>query len=101
MVLGPTARMLLPYLNFTIATSALVFQTTVLYPWHHELDTAFQTLKADQLKVLKEFHEIKLERIKELERRLSVLGTPTEASGVEDSQVRSFRCSQGKAQWGS
>ncbi|KAE9395188.1 hypothetical protein BT96DRAFT_923014 [Gymnopus androsaceus JB14] len=70
MVLGPTARMLLPYLNFTIATSALVFQTTVLYPWHHELEAAFNKLKQEQLEVLKDFHEVKLGRIEELERKL-------------------------------
>ncbi|KAJ3821724.1 hypothetical protein F5880DRAFT_1485571 [Lentinula raphanica] len=94
MVLGPTARKLLPYLNFTIATSALVFQTTVLYPWHHELDAAFHTLRAEQLQVLKEFHEVKLGRIEDLERRLeSALRATKEAD-----QVRWFRCSRGKAE---
>ncbi|KAJ3859462.1 hypothetical protein EV359DRAFT_50810 [Lentinula novae-zelandiae] len=96
MVLGPTARMLLPYLNFTIATSALAFQTTVLYPWHHELDTAFHTLRAEQLQVLKEFHEVKLGRIEELERRLeSALSATKNASGITGNQVRWLRCRPG------
>ncbi|KAJ3710166.1 hypothetical protein C8R42DRAFT_597467 [Lentinula raphanica] len=94
MVLGPTARKLLPYLNFTIATSALVFQTTVLYPWHHELDAAFHTLRAEQLQVLKEFHEVKLGRIEDLERRLESALRATK----EVDQVRWFRCSRGKAE---
>ncbi|KAI3602843.1 hypothetical protein WG66_011189 [Moniliophthora roreri] len=67
MVLGPTARKILPYLNFTIASAALAFQTTVLYPWHHELDAAFHKLKNEQATMLKEFHEVKLKRIEELE----------------------------------
>ncbi|KAK7434191.1 hypothetical protein VKT23_020322 [Stygiomarasmius scandens] len=74
MVLGPTARKILPYLNFGIATSALIFQTTVLYPWHHELDAAFHKLKAEQSEMLKEFHEVKLKRIEDLEKK--VLGLP-------------------------
>ncbi|KAJ3996346.1 hypothetical protein F5050DRAFT_130906 [Lentinula boryana] len=87
MVFGPTARRLLPYLNFTIATSALVFQTTVLYPWHHELDAAFHTLRAEQLKVLKEFHEVKLGRIEVLERRLELaLEATKESTGIEGHQ---------------
>jgi hypothetical protein len=28
----------LPIISFIVGTSALVFQTTVLYPWHNELD---------------------------------------------------------------
>ncbi|THU98614.1 hypothetical protein K435DRAFT_660536 [Dendrothele bispora CBS 962.96] len=79
MVLGPTARKLLPYLNFGIATSALIFQTTVLYPWHHELDAAFHKLKAEQTEMLKEFHEVKLKRIEELE---------TKVLGIQSRQVR-------------
>ncbi|KAK1226852.1 hypothetical protein PQX77_010156 [Marasmius sp. AFHP31] len=71
MVLGPTARKVLPYLNFAIATAALGFQTTVLYPWHHELDAAFHRLKQEQTEMLREFHEIKLRRLEELEQRLN------------------------------
>lgn len=35
----------LPVVNFVIATSALIFQTTVLYPWHHEIDRSHHALK--------------------------------------------------------
>ncbi|TRM65512.1 hypothetical protein BD626DRAFT_399355 [Schizophyllum amplum] len=70
MPLGPTARMLLPYMNFTIATAALCFQTTVLYPWHHELDSEFKRLKEEQTRMLKELHDAKLERIAQVEAKI-------------------------------
>lgn len=70
MVLGVRASTWLPYLNFCVATSALVFQTTVLYPWHHELDGAFQELKKEHVQQLQIYHEIKLKRLEELEKRI-------------------------------
>ncbi|KAF8954997.1 hypothetical protein BDZ97DRAFT_1861980 [Flammula alnicola] len=70
MALGPAAAKFLPYLNFTIATAALAFQTTVLYPWHHELDDAFQKMKEEQARMLREFHELKIKRLDELERKV-------------------------------
>ncbi|KAI0822728.1 hypothetical protein BC628DRAFT_1326304 [Trametes gibbosa] len=73
MPLGPTATRLLPYLNFTIATAALAFQTTVLYPWHHELDTEFKRLKEDQGRMLRELHNAKLERIAQVEAKITLL----------------------------
>ncbi|KAH9857231.1 hypothetical protein C2E23DRAFT_865807 [Lenzites betulinus] len=73
MPLGPTASRLLPYLNFTIATAALAFQTTVLYPWHHELDAEFKRLKEDQRRMLKELHDAKLERIAQVESKITLL----------------------------
>jgi hypothetical protein len=42
MVLGVGVRLWLPYLNLAIGSSALAFQTAVLYPWHYELDAAFK-----------------------------------------------------------
>jgi BMFP domain-containing protein YqiC len=36
----------LPIISFTIGTTALIFQTTVLYPWHNELDKDFHELKS-------------------------------------------------------
>jgi hypothetical protein len=36
----------LPITSFVISMSALVFQTTVLFPWHHKLDADFKNLKA-------------------------------------------------------
>ncbi|CED82324.1 hypothetical protein [Phaffia rhodozyma] len=72
-MVNPFIRTALPYLNFTIATSALVFQTTVLYPWHEELDEAFQKLRADHVSKLEEFHQIKVQRLEALEQRLHML----------------------------
>ncbi len=39
---------ILPALSFTIGTTALLFQMTVLYPWHIELDEEFHRLKESQ-----------------------------------------------------
>lgn len=36
----------LPVFNFCVASSALIFQTTVLYPWHLTLDKDFAKLEA-------------------------------------------------------
>jgi hypothetical protein len=35
----------LPITSFIVGTSALLFQTMVLYPWHNELDSEFKRLK--------------------------------------------------------
>ncbi|KAJ7148955.1 hypothetical protein C8R43DRAFT_1007773, partial [Mycena crocata] len=61
------------YVNFVVATTALAFQTTVLYPWHHELDHAFQGLKHQQAGMLKEYHDAKIQRFSDLERRMEEL----------------------------
>ncbi|KAF9017851.1 hypothetical protein BDZ89DRAFT_366718 [Hymenopellis radicata] len=70
MVLGPSVNKFIPYLSLGIATAAFAFQTTVLYPWHHELDDAFRKLKAEQASALQEFHELKLKRLEALEKKL-------------------------------
>ncbi|KAI0084177.1 hypothetical protein BDY19DRAFT_973488 [Irpex rosettiformis] len=70
MVLGPRPRLFLPYLNFVIATAALGFQTTVLYPWHHTLDDEFKKLKLEQSRMLKELHDAKLQKFSEVEARV-------------------------------
>ncbi|GAB7357813.1 hypothetical protein MBLNU459_g0801t1, partial [Dothideomycetes sp. NU459] len=80
MVLGPTARAWLPYINFGVATTALAFQTAVLYPWHEELDREFKALKAEHGEQLRHYHEIKLARLEELERR--VLETEKQVDGA-------------------
>ncbi|WWC60728.1 uncharacterized protein I303_103304 [Kwoniella dejecticola CBS 10117] len=49
----------LPYVNFIVASSALLFQTTVLYPWHHILSDDFEKLKAEQARQLEEHHREK------------------------------------------
>jgi len=35
----------LPLLNFCVSTSAFLFQTRVLYPWHHELSNDIHNLQ--------------------------------------------------------
>ncbi|KIP11133.1 hypothetical protein PHLGIDRAFT_125032 [Phlebiopsis gigantea 11061_1 CR5-6] len=70
MVLGHIARTWLPYLNFTVATSALGFQMGVLYPWHEELDHEFKKLKEEHKTLLQVYHEAKLKRLDELEQRV-------------------------------
>ncbi|EOD52139.1 hypothetical protein GTA08_BOTSDO07390 [Neofusicoccum parvum] len=71
MVLGATARRWLPYLNFTVAVSALAFQTGVLYPWHEELDHEFKKLKEEHKQQLHLYHEAKLRRIEDLEKKVA------------------------------
>lgn len=56
----------LPITSFIISCSALVFQLTVLFPWHHELDAEFKRLKhVKEQKDLKleEYEKFKLEKI--------------------------------------
>ena len=53
----------LPTINFIIGTTALTFQMTVLYPWHHQLDADFTDLKNQQAKKLEEYHQLKLNRL--------------------------------------
>ena len=43
----------LPYLSFIVSTSALLFQITVLYPWHNKLDKDYDMLKDVVIKKLK------------------------------------------------
>ncbi|KAJ7731314.1 hypothetical protein DFH07DRAFT_755762 [Mycena maculata] len=73
MVFGAGVRKFLPYVNFVVTSSALVFQTTVLYPWHHQLDAGFHILKDEQAGTLKGYHEVKIQRFTELERRMEGL----------------------------
>jgi hypothetical protein len=40
--------------NFLVASSALAFQVTVLYPWHKQLDEDFEKLRVEHMKVLQE-----------------------------------------------
>ncbi|TIA18026.1 hypothetical protein D6C77_00833 [Aureobasidium pullulans] len=72
MVLGPTARMWLPYLNFTVAISALGFQTAVLYPWHEELDKEFKVLKQEHRDQLHLHQQVTIKKLEDLEKRLLV-----------------------------
>lgn len=67
MVFGPTVRQILPYVNFCIASGALVFQMCVLYPWHKRLDEDFYILKDEQNEKLKQYHTVKLETLNAIE----------------------------------
>lgn len=80
----PLVRIWLPYVNLTIATSALCFQVGVLYPWHEELDTAFHKMKEEQARQLRDYHELKVKRIEQLEQRVL---------GVEKWEVSHRYCS--------
>lgn len=51
---------LLPATSFIVGTSALSFQTFVLYPWHHELCEEFkkfEAMKSEEDKLIEEYHE--------------------------------------------
>lgn len=63
----------LPTLNFLIGSSALGFQLTVLYPWHEELDKEFKALEKTQQQKLRRFHEMKTQKLDEMDRKLSVI----------------------------
>lgn len=60
-------------INFVIAMSALLFQTTVLYPWHHQLDKDFEEFKKHTEKVLEQKHNEKITAIKQLDNKLDRL----------------------------
>jgi len=91
MVLGPKIRLWLPTINLTIALSALAFQTTMLYPWHHELDRQFKILRDEHRDMLKQYHELKMKRIEELERRVLVTEKVVQGGGSGGNGVTSQR----------
>jgi hypothetical protein len=82
MAFAARAHHLLPYVNFLVATTALAFQTTVLYPWHVQLDTAFHTLKGEQAEILKGYHDAKLQRFAQLEARMEGLERRMQVSWI-------------------
>jgi len=80
----PVIRHYLPYLNLAIGTSALVFQTTVLYPWHEELDAGFRKLKEEQARQLKDYHQLKLKYLETLARKVDdVAAVAAAAKGAQ------------------
>ncbi len=72
-MVNPTVRKMLPIVNFVIATAALAFQVTILYPWHHQLEKRFNEMQDVQENRLKEYHELKMETIKNIESNLNKL----------------------------
>ncbi|KAL2919409.1 hypothetical protein HK105_201095 [Polyrhizophydium stewartii] len=65
----------LPAVNFAIGTTALAFQTLVLYPWHNELDREFRELEGTHAKLLREYHVAKVERLDTIESDLADIRT--------------------------
>jgi hypothetical protein len=66
----------LPITSFVVSCSALLFQITVLFPWHHELDAEFKRLKQvkeHQEQRLIEYNVKKMAKIEELEAKLDYL----------------------------
>jgi hypothetical protein len=69
-------RRYLPITSFVVSCTALMFQLTVLYPWHHELDAEFKQLKQvkdHQDQKLEEYNAKKMVKIEELEGKLDYL----------------------------
>jgi hypothetical protein len=66
-------RKILPFINFSIATSALAFQTMVLYPWHEQLEEDFKALEKLQQGTLSEFHQMKLKRMDDIDQKVTEL----------------------------
>ncbi|CAF0746319.1 unnamed protein product [Adineta ricciae] len=63
----------LPFVNFLIASVALGFQVSVLYPWHYELQQEFNELQIQQDAKLRQYHELKMQTIKNIEENLTKL----------------------------
>ena len=59
----------LPIFNFVIASTALTFQMSVLYPWHLQLDHDFEKMKLENEAKLLEYqkessqHQIRMETL--------------------------------------
>lgn len=84
---GPTARLWLPYVNFTVAVAALGFQTTVLYPWHEELDKEFKKMKIEHSTMLHQYHGARMERLEKLEQQLETRVLATEHAQMVSTSV--------------
>lgn len=72
-MVNPFLRKFVPLVNFVIASSALVFQVFVLYPWHHQLEKEFHELRQQQETKLEEYHQLKMETMKNIEQNLTKL----------------------------
>ncbi len=69
-MVNPLIQKYLPFINFIIASIALGFQVTVLYPWHYELQQEFNELQKQQETKLRQYHELKMQTIKNIEEHL-------------------------------
>lgn len=72
-MIPPIIQKFLPVFNFVIASTALGFQVAVLYPWHTQLEKDFSGLQHKQETKLHEYHELKMENIRNIENYLSKL----------------------------
>ncbi len=78
-MVNPFIRKFIPLVNFIIAGAALGFQVFVLYPWHHQLEKEFHELRHQQETKLEEYHQLKMETMKNIEANLTKLSvTKTE-----------------------
>ncbi|KAJ3030231.1 UNVERIFIED_CONTAM: S-adenosyl-L-methionine-dependent tRNA 4-demethylwyosine synthase [Siphonaria sp. JEL0065] len=68
--MNPVLRQWLPYVTLAVGVSALTFQATVLYPWHHLLEDEFKQMEATQLKRQEEQYQQKMDRLSRIEERL-------------------------------
>lgn len=85
-MIPPIIQKILPIFNFVIATTALGFQVTVLYPWHNQLEKDFTGLQHQQDTKLHEYHELRMQNIKNIERYLNKLNVEQlkEADGANE-----------------
>ena len=70
-MVSPTFSRVLPYIILAIGSSALAFQTLILFPWHHQLDAEFKELRREQAVTLAQFHEKKLARLDTIEGKIT------------------------------
>jgi hypothetical protein len=82
----PIIQKFLPVFNFVIASTALGFQVTVLYPWHHQLEKDFTVLQHRQETKLHEYHELRMQNIKNIETYLSKLNLEQFEEELSDKQ---------------
>ncbi|CAF1303673.1 unnamed protein product [Rotaria sp. Silwood1] len=79
-MVNPFVRKFVPLVNFLIATAALGFQVGVLYPWHHQLEQRFNELEHKQEQKLEDYHQTKMQTMKNIEEKLLTLNVPKEST---------------------
>ncbi|CAF0977557.1 unnamed protein product [Adineta steineri] len=82
----PIIQKILPVFNFFIASTALGFQVTVLYPWHNQLEKDFEGLQHQQETKLHEYHELRMQNIKNIDSYLSKLNLKQFEEEVDNQQ---------------
>ncbi|CAF1136097.1 unnamed protein product [Adineta ricciae] len=60
-------------IRLVITSSSYGFQVSVLYPWHYELQQEFNELQIQQDAKLRQYHELKMQTIKNIEENLTKL----------------------------